>query len=118
MSLTYNIAMFLFIFNILIILCILKVTCQVTYSNEKLRAFLPSDLKTNANGEYVKFDLDSGDALEISLNSFEAGIRSFVSEDGSDFSIIIHIFTYWTIALFDSVAPYDRHAVGIIRYFY
>ena len=109
--------MFLFIFNI-IILCILNVTCQVTYSNEEESAFSPSDLRTKANGAIVKFDLDSGDALEISLNSFEAGIRSFVSEDGSDFSIIIHTFTYWSIALFDSVAPYDRHAVGIIRYFF
>ena len=102
-------------FIILIIPCIIEVTCQVPRGSER-SGITPSRIRIDPNIEHTQFDLESGTVLELVLSSFQASIRKFVSEDGSDFSIIIHMFAYLSIALFDSIAPYDRYAVGIIRY--
>jgi len=66
--------------------------------------------------EINKFDLESDAAVKLAVQYFDRSIRNFISEDGSDFSIISHLLAYFSIALFDSIAPYDREAVGILRY--
>ena len=104
-----------FLFIILIISKITEVTCQMPNGSERSDITSPSSTKSDPNNENTKFNLESGAVIELALKSFQASIRKFVSEDGSDFSIIIHIFAYFSIALFDSIAPYDRYAVGIIR---
>jgi len=65
--------------------------------------------------EINNFDLESDAAVKLAVQYFDRSIRNFISEDGSDFSIISHLLAYFSIALFDSIAPYDREAVGILR---
>ena len=101
---------------ILFISCKLDVACLVSYDDEKVDTTWPVVAKNQHDKEIVKFDLKSDAALKLSIKYFDRSIRNCVSADGSDFSIISHLLAYFSIAIFDSIAPYDREAVGILRY--
>ena len=89
---------------ILFIFCCNAIPCQTQEDPEIERSRQLYDL-----------DLNSGVVFDLALRTFQESIYKFVSEDGVDFSIIIHLFAYFSLALFDSIAPYNRNAVGIIR---
>jgi hypothetical protein len=101
---------------ILFISCKLDVACLVSYDDEKLDTKWPVVAKKQLHKEINQFNLESDAALKLAMKYFDRSIRNFVSADGSDFSIISHLLAYFSIALFDSIAPYDREAVGILRY--
>ena len=100
---------------ILFISCKLDVACLVSYGGENLDTKYSTVPKMKLDQEMDKFDLGSDTALKVAMKYFERSIRTFVSTDGSDFSIIIHLLAYFSIALFDAIAPYNRDAIGIMR---
>ena len=100
---------------ILFISCKLDVACLVSYDDEKPDTKWTVVAQKQLDKEINKFDLESDAAVKLAVQYFDRSIRNFISEDGSDFSIISHLLAYFSIALFDSIAPYDREAVGILR---
>ena len=87
----------------------------MSYETEQLDSNLPKIPKKITQEQIIGSDRESRPSLEIALEYFELGIRRHVSSTGADFSVIIHLLTYLSIALFDSIAPYERYAIGIIR---
>ena len=100
---------------ILFICCKLELACLMSYETEQLDSNLSQIPQKITREQIISNETDSRPSLEIALRYFELGIRNHVSSTGSDFSIIIHLLTYLSIALFDSIAPYERYAIGIIR---
>ena len=100
---------------ILFICCKLELACLMNYETEQLDSNLPKIPKKITQEQIIGSDRESRPSLEIALEYFELGIRRHVSSTGADFSVIIHLLTYLSIALFDSIAPYERYAIGIIR---
>ena len=87
----------------------------MSYETEQSDSNLSKIPKEITHEQIISNDTESRPSLEIALSYFELGIRKHVSSSGSDFSVIIHLLTYLSIALFDSIAPYERYAIGIIR---
>ena len=85
------------------------------YETEQSDINLSKIPKKITHEHIISTDTESRPSLEIALRYFELAIRKHVSSTGSDFSVIIHLLTYLSIALFDSIAPYERYAIGIIR---
>ena len=100
---------------ILFICCKLELACLMGYDTEQSDSNLSKIPKKISHEQIINNDTESRPSLEIALRYFELGIRKHVSSSGSDFSVIIHLLTYLSIALFDSIAPYERYAIGIIR---
>ena len=94
----------------------LKSNDALVYSNDRLLGRLDSEAKPYDEEEDEGiFNLESDPAIKLALQFIDKSIRNHVSRDGSDFSIIIHMLVYFSIAIFDSIAPYDRFTVGILR---
>ena len=109
--------MIFFLLFIIFISCKLEVACPVRYDDKKSDFQSYSRAQRRFGEELIGFDIESNSALELTIKYFDDSVRKYMSKDGSDFSIIIHLFAYYSIGLFDSIAPYDRYAIGIIRYF-
>ena len=97
---------------ILFICCKLELACLMSYETEQLDSDLSKIPKKITHDQII--ETESRPSLEIAVRYFELAVRKHVSLTGSDFSVIIHLLTYLSIALFDSIAPYDRYAIGII----
>ena len=93
----------------------LKSNDALVYSNDRLLGRLDSEAKPYEEEDDGIFNLESDPAIKLALQFIDKSIRNHVSRDGSDFSIIIHMLVYFSIAIFDSIAPYDRFTVGILR---
>ena len=98
---------------ILFICCKLELACLMSYETEQLDSDLSKIPKKITHDQII--ETESRPSLEIAVRYFELAVRKHVSSNGSDFSVIIHLLTYLSIALFDSIAPYERYAIGIIR---
>ena len=85
----------------------------MSYETEQLDSD-SSKIPNNITHDQI-IETESRPSLEIAVRYFELAVRKHVSSNGSDFSVIIHLLTYLSIALFDSIAPYERYAIGIIR---
>ena len=85
----------------------------MSYETEQLDSDLSKIPKKITHDQII--ETESRPSLEIAVRYFELAVRKHVSSNGSDFSVIIHLLTYLSIALFDSIAPYERYAIGIIR---
>ena len=94
----------------------LESNAALVYSGERLLGKLDSETKEYNEEKSEVFDLESGAAIELALQYIDKSIRERICRDGSDFSIIIHLLVYFSIAMFDSIAPYDRFTVQILRY--
>ena len=93
-----------------------KSNAALVYSGDRLLGKLDSETKDYKEQNNELFDLESGAAIELALQYIDKSIRERICRDGSDFSVIIHLLVYFSIAMFDSIAPYDRFTVQILRY--
>ena len=93
-----------------------KSNAALVYSGDRLLGKLDSETKDYKEQNDELFDLESGAAIELALQYIDKSIRERICREGSDFSIIIHLLVYFSIAMFDSIAPYDRFTVQILRY--
>ena len=96
----------------------LKSNAALVYSGDRLLGKLDTETKEYKEEKNELFDIESGAAIELALQYIDKSIRERICRDGSDFSIIIHLLVYFSIAIFDSIAPYDRYTVQILRYVY
>ena len=96
----------------------LESNAALVYRGDKLLGKLDSDPKKFEDQDDKEFDLESDSAVKLALQYIDKSIREHVCRDGSDFSIIIHLLVYFSMAMFDSIAPYDRFTVGILRYIF